>query len=80
MFVLAAVVDGGFARLIKAKVFLQHDPKMFALYASLGIVTLCATVIGFVLPVTLPPLLLPCVPLVVGVLAGRTLGCFHRRG
>ena len=79
-FVLAALVDGGFARLIKAKEFLQHDPEMFALYASLGIVTLCATVVGFVLPMTLHPLLLPCVPLVVGVLAGRALGCFHRRG
>lgn len=80
VFVLAEVVDGGLARLIKAKEFLQHDPEMFALYASLGIVTLCATVIGFVLPVSLHPLLLPCVPLVVGVLAGRALGCFHRRG
>ena len=79
-FVLAALLDGGFARLIKAKEFLQHDPEMFALYASLGIISLCATVIGFVLPVTLHPLLLPCVPLVVGVLAGRAVGCFHRRG
>ncbi len=79
VFVLAALVDGGFARLIKAKEFLQHDPEMFALYASLGIISLCATVIGFVLPVTLHPLLLPCVPLVVGVLAGRAVGCFHRR-
>jgi hypothetical protein len=79
-FVLAALVDGGLVRLVKAKEFLQHDPEMFALYASLGIVTLCMTVIGFVLPVTPPPLLLPCVPLVVGVLAGRALGCFHRRG
>lgn len=79
-FAVAAVVDGSLARLIKAKEFLQHDPEMFALYASLGIVTLCATVIGFVLPVALHPLLLPCVPLVVGVLAGRAVGCFHRRG
>jgi len=30
--------------------------------------------------VTLHPLLLPCVPLVVGVLVGRAVGCFHRRG
>ncbi len=80
VFILVALVDGGFARLIKAKEFLQHDPEMFALYASLGIVTLCATVIGFVVPVTLHPLLLPCVPLVVGVLAGRAVGCFHQRG
>ena len=79
-FVLAAIADGGFARLIKAKEFLQHDPEMFAFYASLGIVTLCATVIGFVVPVTPYPLLLPCAPLLVGVLAGRALGCFHKRG
>lgn len=79
-FVLAALVDGGFVRLIKAKEFLQHDPEMFALYASLGIMILCATVIGFVLPAMLHPLLLPCVPLVVGVLIGRAVGCFHRRG
>ena len=78
-FVVAAIADGGFARLIKAKEFQQHDPEMFALYASTGIVLLCATVIAFVLPVTLPPLLLPCVPLAVGVLTGRALGCFHRR-
>lgn len=79
-FILAAIADGGFARLIKAKEFRQHDPEMFALYASLGIVLLCATGIGFVLPVSLHPLLLPCVPLLVGVLMGRALGCFHRRG
>lgn len=79
-FILAVIADGAFARLIKAKEFLQHDPEMFALYASLGIVVVCATVIGFVLPVTLHPLLLPCMPLLVGVLAGRALGCFHRRG
>jgi hypothetical protein len=35
-FVLAALVDGGLTRLVKAKEFLQHDPEMFALYASLG--------------------------------------------
>jgi len=79
-FAVAAVVDGGLARLIKAKEFLQHDPEMFALYASLGIVTLCATVIGFVLPVTLPPLALPCMPLIISALVGRALGSFHKRG
>lgn len=79
-FVIAAIADGGFARFIKAKEFRQHDPEMFALYASLGIVVLCASVIGFVWPMRLHPLLLPSTPLVVGVLAGRALGCFHLRG
>ena len=80
VFILGALADGGLARLIKAKEFLQHDPEMYALYASLGIVVICAIIIGFVLPVALHPLLLPGAPLIVGVLAGRALGCFHRRG
>lgn len=80
VFVMAAIADGGFARFIKAKEFRQHDPEMFALYASLGIVVVCAMVIGFVWPMRLHPLLLPCAPLVIGVLVGRALGCFHLRG
>ena len=79
LFILAALADGGFGRLIKAKEFVQHDPEMFALYASLGIMVLCAMTVACVLPVTLHPLLLPCTPLVVGALAGRALGCFHRQ-
>lgn len=78
-FALATAADGRFVRLIKAKEFVQHDPEMFAVYACLAIITMCATVIGFVVPVTLHPLLLPCVPLVVSVLVGRALGCFHKR-
>lgn len=78
-FMLVAVADGWFVRLIKAKEFVQHDPEMFAVYACLAIITMCATVIGLVVPVTLHPLLLPCVPLVISVLVGRALGCFHKR-
>lgn len=79
-FVIAAIADGGFVRFIKAKEFRQHDPEMFAMYASLGIVTLCASVVCIVWPMRLHPLVLPCAPLIVGVLAGRALGCFHLRG
>jgi len=32
------------------------------------------------LPMRLHPLLLPCAPLMVGVLVSRALGCFHLRG
>ncbi|MDO8699901.1 MAG: DUF4400 domain-containing protein, partial [Rhodoferax sp.] len=60
-FAVASVADGWFVRLIKAKEFVQHDPEMFAVYACLAIITMCATVVGFVAPVTLHPLVLPCV-------------------
>lgn len=76
----AVVADGGFARLIKSKEFLQHDPELFALYACAAIVVVCATVLGLVAPVTLHPLVMPCVPLIVSLLIGRAVGSFHRRG
>ena len=79
-FTAAVMIDGYFVRLIKAKEFLQHDPEMFALYACGAIVTACATVLGFVMPITLHPLVLPCVPLVVSLLLSRAVGSFHRRG
>ena len=79
-FSAAVLVDGLIVRLIKSKEFRQHDPELFALYACLAIVTACATVVGFVFPVTLHPLVMPGVPLVISVLLSRALGSFHRRG
>lgn len=79
-FATAVLIDGYVVRLIKSKEFRQHDPEMFALYACTAIVTACATVVGFVVPVTLHPLVMPCVPLVVSLLLSRALGSFHRRG
>ncbi|MDO9165230.1 MAG: DUF4400 domain-containing protein [Rhodoferax sp.] len=79
-FAVATVADGWFVRLIKAKEFVQHDPEIFAVYACLAIITMCATVVGFVVPITMHPLVLPCAPLVVSMLVGLAVGCFHRRG
>ena len=55
-FSAAAVIDGFVVRRVKAKEFRQKDPEWFAEHASLGIVTICMTVIGFVLPFALHPL------------------------
>ena len=79
-FMVAVIIDGYFVRLIKSKEFLQHDPELFALYACGAIVTACATVLGFVVPITLHPMVMPCVPLVVSLLLSRAVGSFHRRG
>ncbi|MDF3834780.1 DUF4400 domain-containing protein [Cupriavidus basilensis] len=79
-FTFATLVDGALSRILKSREFLQHDPEMFALYACLGIVVLCATIIGFVVPITLHPLMLPCSPLVISVLVARALAHFHHRG
>lgn len=78
-FTAAVLLDGYLVRLIKAKEFRQHDPELFALYACGAIVVVCATVVGFVVPVTLHPLVMPCVPLAVSLLVSRAVGSFHRR-
>ena len=78
-FALAVLADGWVVRLIKSKEFKQHDPELFALYACLAIVVACATVIGFVVPLTLHPLVMPGIPIAISVLLGRALASFHRR-
>lgn len=79
-FALAAFVDGGLVRLVKAKEFRQHDPEMYALWSCLGIVTACAAMVSVVLPVTLPAYALPAAAIVLSLLFGKALASFHRRG
>jgi phosphatidylserine synthase len=79
-FTAAVLLDGSIVRQIKSKEFRQHDPELFALYACGAIIIVCATVVGFVVPVTLHPLAMPCVPLAISLLLSRAVGSFHRRG
>ena len=78
-FAIAVMVDGAIRRVIKSKEFGQHDPELFALYACLAIVTACATVVGFAVPATLHPLVMPSVPIAISLLLSRAVGSFHRR-
>jgi hypothetical protein len=78
-FPFTAMVDGYLVRLVKAKEFLHHNPEMFALFACLAILTSCATILAFVLPITLHPLAVPCVPVIIGSLMGTAIRDFHRR-
>lgn len=79
-FTVAVVADGCFTRIIKSREFRQHDPELFALYACAAIVAVSGTVLGFVMPLTLHPLVMPCVPLLVSLLVSRAVGSFHKRG
>lgn len=76
----AALMDGMTMGAVKAKQFSHHDPEVFALHACAAIVTLCATVLALVMPVTLPPLLMPSVPVALAIFVGGALRNFHRRG
>lgn len=79
IFMLAAIFDGFLVRIIKSKEFRQHNPEVFALHACAAIVTACATVLAFVLPVMLHPLVFSTVPIAIGIFASRALAHFHRR-
>lgn len=77
--ILANLFDGILLRIVKSKEFIQHSPEVFALNACGAIMTACATVLAFVLPITFHPLALPIVPLVISIFASRAVANFHRR-
>lgn len=79
VFMLAVLCDGFLVRTIKSKEFRQHNPEVFGLHVCATIMTACATVLAFVLPVTLHPLVLSAVPIAISVFASRALADFHRR-
>lgn len=78
-FMLAALFDGFLVRIIKSKEFRQHNPEVFALHICAAILTACATVLAFVLPVTLHPRVFSAVPIAIGIFASLALAHFHRR-
>lgn len=80
LLIVVMAVDTSLQRLIKAKEFRQHNPELFALYACLGIITVCATVVVCAAPVSWHPLVMPLLPLGVGFWGSRAWGHYHRRG
>ncbi|WP_157271183.1 DUF4400 domain-containing protein [Azohydromonas aeria] len=77
---LAAGADALASRAVKAREFRRLDPEMFAAHASAAVMAGCLTMVCAVAPMPLHPLVMPCAPLVVGLLGARALGCFHQRG
>lgn len=77
-FILICLGDGAAIRLVKSKEVRQHNPELFALYASIGVIVICATTVTLVFPITLHSLLLPTVPLIFSWLSGLAFASFHR--
>jgi hypothetical protein len=80
VFVFAALLDGFIRRIVKSKEFLQHKPELFALHASLVILIVCGTVVAFVLPVAVHPLLLALVLPSIGMFGSLAVANYHHRG
>lgn len=79
VFGLLALADGLLVRVVRSKVFVQHNPEMFALHASLAIVVSCLSVVACVLPVFVHPYWLAAAPFLMGVCANRAVANYHRR-
>jgi len=80
VFILAAFLDGFIRRIVKSKEFLQHKPELFALHASLVIVIACSTIVAFVLPITVHPLLLGLAPVSTAIVGSLAVANYHHRG
>ena len=80
VFVIAAWFDGGIRRVIKSKEFLQHNPEIFGVNVILVVIALCTTVLAFVVPLTVHPLLLIGIPVSIGVFGSFAIANFHYRG
>ncbi|MFT3815723.1 MAG: DUF4400 domain-containing protein [Acidovorax sp.] len=76
---LALFADAFMERAIKSHEFRHHDPEMFALYASVAIFLVCASVVALVWPWTPHPAIWACVPVGLALLLSRALAHFHRR-
>lgn len=74
---LVLAVDNLVRSRIKALEFGTHAPEAFGLLLGAVILVTCATVIGLLLPVSLPPALLPAAPLLVASLRVCAIASFH---
>lgn len=76
-FAVATVVDGIFIRKRNTKELKKLDPELYAVYASLAILTISMTTVGLVVPVNLHAVLMPAVPIFVSILVGKMIVSYH---
>jgi hypothetical protein len=77
-FILIVCLDGYLVRIIRSKEFLEHSPMRFALWAIAATLALALTLLLLVLPGSIHPLVLGCLPLVLGTFVARAISHFHR--
>jgi hypothetical protein len=78
-FVVAVLADGQVSRLLKAREFRPHDPQVFALAIATAIAVSCVTFLALLVPAEVPAIVWTVAPVIVALLAGRALACFHLR-
>ncbi len=78
VFILVSVLDGLLSRVVKSKSFERHHPEVFALNAIVVVIVACATLVAFVVPLTLHPVALAAVPIASAVCASVAIANYHR--
>ena len=76
--ILAVVIDGFIVRILRSKEFKPHDPEWFALHASALVLLACASIVAFVVPLTISPLLVAALPVAGAFFFSRVVANFHR--
>lgn len=78
-FACAALIDAGTSRVIKSKTLAHHDPELFAACALGALLTVCCSLVAFLTPATLHPLLFPTAPIALALLVAASVRHYHRR-
>lgn len=77
-FVLIVCFDGYIVRAIRSKEFLEHSPMRFGLYAIGATLALALTFLLLIVPTSIYPVVLGCIPLLLGTFVARAMSHFHR--
>jgi uncharacterized protein DUF4400 len=77
VFILIACFDGYIVRVIRSKEFLEHSPMRFGLFSLGAILTFALTLVAWVIPISIHPLVLGVAPLLVGAFGARAISHFH---
>jgi Domain of unknown function (DUF4400) len=78
VFVCVAWLDGLMMRLVRSKEFANHSPVMFGLSSCGVMLVIALTIIAFVLPIAVHPLLIASAPVAIGVFGSMAIANFHR--
>jgi hypothetical protein len=78
-FLIAAIVDGLVRRSVKSIDFSGHHPEIFSVCASGIIVAACCMVVAFVIPTSLPPVIVPALLAGISILTNIGIANYHKR-
>lgn len=77
LFALAAVIDGSIERTVRGRLFIMHDPEIFAVSAVCMLLVCCLGMLAVVAPIGLHPLVLPLVFPLAALMLNRAVANYR---